>query len=148
MNELKKCTKCFTVKPLSEYYKHHRQTTGYRPDCKSCTNKRSKEWSTKNAESRRFSVLKSATGVDKDSYLRLLRLQDNRCPICNKDRREVPKNFAVDHDHLTGKVRGLLCNTCNLGLGYFYDNPDLLNKAISYLANPVGINEDIYYKIK
>ena len=59
----------------------------------------------------------------------IIELQDDRCPICG---REVPEQ--VDHDHATGKVRGVLCFDCNGGLGQFRDDPDALSNAIGYLA--------------
>ena len=55
--------------------------------------------------------------------------QANGCAICgNSDKR-----LHVDHDHATGKVRGLLCMECNVSLGKFKDSPELLRKAIVYL---------------
>ena len=63
-------------------------------------------------------------------YRRLYQLQEGKCSICNTS----PKgNLSVDHNHQTGKVRGLLCSQCNLGLGIFQDNPNLLLKATAYL---------------
>ena len=65
-------------------------------------------------------------------YASLLRKQSGLCAICHQpDPRQI--RLAVDHDHATGKVRGLLCYPCNLGLGCFHDNPEFLKKAISYL---------------
>ena len=67
-------------------------------------------------------------------YLDLVLEQNNRCKLCGTD---IPgdkrKHFTVDHDHQTGKVRGLLCSKCNQGLGCFKDQKDLLVKAILYL---------------
>lgn len=56
---------------------------------------------------------------------------NGKCAICGK----VPgrRNLALDHDHSTGKIRGLLCTQCNAGLGMFKDNKELLKKAIEYL---------------
>lgn len=62
-------------------------------------------------------------------YAALHAAQDGKCAICGK--RET--RFAVDHDHYTGAIRGLLCRNCNLGLGSFQDRPDALRRAISYL---------------
>lgn len=52
------------------------------------------------------------------------------CEICGTTDRKL----CVDHDHITGEIRGLLCSSCNVGLGYFRDSPELLTKAVQYLA--------------
>ena len=57
--------------------------------------------------------------------------QDGKCAICHEEFNEKP--FHVDHCHESGKVRGLLCHTCNVGLGSFHDNKTKLLEAINYL---------------
>jgi|694.fasta_scaffold119457_6 hypothetical protein len=64
-------------------------------------------------------------------YAVLCALQHNRCLICGRKPRKRP--LAVDHDHKTGKIRGLLCGTCNTGMGHLQDSPELLEKAAAYL---------------
>jgi hypothetical protein len=59
--------------------------------------------------------------------------QNNKCAICGRDKSEFKKRFAVDHNHKTGEIRGLLCVNCNHGLGTFKDNTIFLNNAIKYL---------------
>ena len=59
--------------------------------------------------------------------------QDSKCAICGVKISEVARNFAIDHDHGTGAVRGLLCMNCNIGLGAFRDNKKIMRKAIDYL---------------
>lgn len=66
--------------------------------------------------------------------------QNAACAICKKfeemfdKRTNKKKHLCVDHDHKTGKVRGLLCHSCNLGLGKFKDNISSLKTAITYLS--------------
>jgi hypothetical protein len=60
-------------------------------------------------------------------------LQEGRCAICKSPLSEGQKGHAVDHCHTTGTVRGLLCPSCNLGLGKFRDDPQLLSEAVRYL---------------
>lgn len=61
---------------------------------------------------------------------------NNLCYICGKEEsNERYKLLNIDHDHISGKIRGLLCRACNSGLGQFKDNKDLLNKAATYLEN-------------
>jgi hypothetical protein len=67
-------------------------------------------------------------GLTNARYEELLRLQHNRCGICGKHQIELYHTLAVDHDHETGKVRGLLCTTCNVRLGV------LENKAFAMVA--------------
>lgn len=63
-------------------------------------------------------------------YDHMLETQDGRCKLC---RREVDGPLVVDHNHETGEVRGLLCSTCNTGLGKFGDDPTQLRAALAYL---------------
>jgi hypothetical protein len=64
-------------------------------------------------------------------YSAILEAQDGRCAICGKF--PTIRRLHVDHSHATGKIRGLLCHKCNVGLGHFNDDSDLLLKASEYL---------------
>ena len=77
-------------------------------------------------------MLRREYGMSVADYEALLSVQGGRCAICNCPPRANCK-LNVDHDHQTGKVRGLLCGHCNSGVGYFRDNPELLNASIQYL---------------
>lgn len=66
-----------------------------------------------------------------DQYTRLLQEQNNCCKICCAN---ISDDNHIDHCHLTGNVRGLLCRSCNTGLGLFKDNPMFLKNAITYLG--------------
>lgn len=89
----------------------------------------------RNPQQRRDYNLRMKFGITLDDYNRILEQQGGVCDICGV----IPadqnggKSLAVDHDHYTGKVRGLLCHHCNHGLGKFKDSPDLLRNAARYL---------------
>lgn len=68
-------------------------------------------------------------GISDEEYQALLARQGGVCGICKKKRRPL----CVDHCHITGKVRGLLCHKCNLGLGHYDDDPVLTRAATAYL---------------
>jgi hypothetical protein len=70
-------------------------------------------------------------GLTHDQYLALLEAQDGTCAICGNDSQQ--RALAVDHDHETGAIRGLLCDRCNPMLGYARDNTEVLQAAIEYL---------------
>jgi hypothetical protein len=72
-------------------------------------------------------------GLSLVEYNQLVEKQMNRCVICGWQWTEGHKKLAVDHNHVTGKIRGLLCANCNAGLGQFKDNPWLLQKAAEYI---------------
>jgi hypothetical protein len=78
-------------------------------------------------------ALQRRYGLTDADYLALIDEQD-RCPICGVEFDQNVKPH-IDHDHATGKVRGLLCNNCNTGLGMFKDNSEFLLKAIEYLKS-------------
>jgi hypothetical protein len=76
----------------------------------------------------------SLYGLTVEQYDAMLTKQNGVCAICGKSERSSSKGvLSIDHDHSNGKVRGLLCDTCNRGLGHFYDNIFLLYNAIEYL---------------
>lgn len=77
------------------------------------------------------SLLKSKFGITEETYNQILIRQGNRCAICGSY--QVSKRLAVDHNHSTGKVRGLLCVNCNLGIGSLKEDRQILENAIEYL---------------
>ena len=64
----------------------------------------------------------------------MIEAHENGCAICGYQFGQKVGDMKVDHDHTTGEVRGLLCDMCNRGLGFFRDNPANLHLAINYLA--------------
>ncbi len=130
--------------------------------CVNCTKENSikrfengdvKEWIQKNREKvnasnrKRYNLLSleekrkrnrkqqiSLYGLTVEQYDDILIQQNCVCAICGKPEKSSSKGvLSIDHDHTTGKVRGLLCDTCNSGLGHFYDSIDLLQGAMLYL---------------
>ena len=80
--------------------------------------------------------LKGQFGITVDEYEAMLEQQGNACAICGAGIGcGLGYRLRVDHCHDTGKVRGLLCSECNLGLGKFRDNPEFLRKAADYLES-------------
>lgn len=73
-------------------------------------------------------------GITEEQYNLLLEAQGEVCAICkNRCRDSRGRGLAVDHDRMTGKIRGLLCSPCNQALGLFLDNKSILRNAIAYL---------------
>lgn len=150
----KTCTKCKVEKPYTDYHKDKYQKDGYRCSCKSCQQlvhikryekdpegqrARSQEYRKRIREtnpeklfiSNRKTKLKRAYNISLEDYDNLVMMQNNSCKICGKE--PSTKLLAVDHSHMTGKVRGLLCGNCNTALGLIKDNTELLSKMITYL---------------
>jgi ribosomal protein L44E len=82
--------------------------------------------------------LKSRYGITEHQVVELALLQEGRCAICGAvpDTSKKRGGLHVDHDHASGVVRGLLCELCNLGLGRFKDDPEVLRSALEYLEHP------------
>ena len=94
--------------------------------------KSQKEWHLKNKEKSRNSALKKRYNISIEDYNQMFVDQNGVCAIC-KGKCVTGRNLSVDHNHETGKVRGLLCLDCNAGLGHFKDNKSILLEAIKYL---------------
>lgn len=142
----KRCAGCGETKARDEFYASKNRRDGMHGYCKPCADARSHAWKVANVERvreygrdwrrlnldrRRASERLTKYGVSPDEFESMLRAQDGRCAICVD---EFPATPHVDHCHETGKIRGLLCNNCNTGLGRFRDNPMLLQAATIYLA--------------
>ncbi len=79
-------------------------------------------------------TLKTKFGITPGQYLTILNDQQRKCKICKSEEPGRKRTvFSIDHNHKTGKIRGLLCGACNEGLGKFYDNPMFVSFAIKYL---------------
>jgi Recombination endonuclease VII len=98
------------------------------------------------AKNHRRYHLQSAYGMLEEEYAALLLAQEGKCAICGAisiSERVRGKNgmnsFVIDHDHVTGTVRGLLCNICNISLGGMLNDADLLRKALAYLDSNIAV---------
>lgn len=147
------CVDCATEKPAGEFYRDAK-TQRPRSRCKPCLlayNRRTRDPAKAKAyeASRGSGSARQSPKARRDGALgRLYRLlpgqyeelhiaQDGRCAVCGLPESLVRSGrlltLAVDHDHRTGRIRGLLCNRCNLLLGKVADSPDLLRAAAAYL---------------
>lgn len=143
---MKKCITCKQEKELNEFYTDNQKKDGKMFKCKICSVKSVVEYQRKNKTKIKFIHLKNETGVTEEQYFNLLKLQNNQCCICKSHIKDNNKNFSIDHCHDKKLVRGLLCSRCNLGLGYFKDNKDLLESAFKYLVENNFIYLNINFK--
>ena len=93
--------------------------------------------------SKRAYALRTKYGIPNEDYDKLVEKQNNCCDICGKSRSEFEKEFFIDHDHTTKKVRGLLCLWCNTVIGFAKDNIETLKNAITYLKKHKQSEEKI-----
>lgn len=97
----------------------------------------SRKWHAGNKERVKNRKLFERYGISSEKYEELLTAQSRKCAICGKDQSVLKQMLNVDHCHKTGKIRGLLCNTCNRGIGLLCDNAELCKKAFVYLETSV-----------
>lgn len=96
---------------------------------------KSKEYRLKNPEKVKWSIInatyKSKYKITLDEYNEILKRQNFSCAVCD----DIPtkQRLHVDHNHITGKVRGLLCQPCNVSIGKMKENPNLLRKLADYI---------------
>lgn len=130
------CTHCQTRKPMAGFHWTSGKRYRFR-SCKECANARRVDAKAVNPENekltKRETHLRRKYGLTPRGFDQLLAQQDGNCAICSTN---LSASVHVDHDHATGKVRGLLCFTCNTALGKFRDSVSLLRAAINYLSRP------------
>ena len=87
----------------------------------------------------RASHLKTHYGITEDQYQELLSRQDGGCAICGKTIEAEGRNLAVDHNHKTGEIRGLLCSYHNHRVVGKWTDADLLRKVLEYISQGTGL---------
>ena len=111
------CPGCQKAQPLTNWHKNRTQASGLVSKCKECRKPEG-----------HADHLRRTYGITVEEHDRLLAQQDGKCAVCGDD-----NPTHTDHDHVSGKVRGLLCGRCNLGIGLFLDDPVRMEAAMEYL---------------
>lgn len=157
MKTMKQCGKCGRLKPRSEYHKNNTRGDGLQARCKPCqiaavaanhrknpakAVERVRRWRLANPAKHRKNVKRAIEKakprkrqkalqryqITAEQYSDMLSLFAGNCHICR-----TRQAAGVDHCHVTGQVRGVLCANCNFGIGHFRDDPELIEAAAAYL---------------
>jgi hypothetical protein len=129
----KPCNKCKEKKILTDFGKNWKHTDGYHNTCKKCTNEFMRKDRIRRPDAYRNSDYKKMYGITLDQYKEMVDKQNGVCAICGCTETRKLKYLHIDHNHSTGKVRGLLCVNCNIGIGNFKENINFMKSAIKYL---------------
>ena len=125
----KRCPSCKTDKDVKEFGVDKRAKNGIAVYCKSCNRKKSQKQRDRNPDLSRKNHLRYRYGLTLEQTADMLLQQKCKCAICGCE----DKRLVIDHCHKTGKVRELLCDPCNQGIGFLRDNINTLENAITYL---------------
>lgn len=149
------CAKCKKTKDLNGFYKNKGEPLGYSYTCQPCAleynkiwrsenKKRSakivQDWKDRNPEKVYTGKLRREYNISFEEFQIILKNQNSMCSICliKIEKPYIAKKLNiesvyVDHCHKTNKIRGLLCQHCNTGIGFFRDNIEIMKNAINYL---------------
>jgi hypothetical protein len=140
MGTTQTCVRCEKVKPLCDFPAHPTSRTGVSKKCRECIARdATKEVKLTAVPGYRHDrTLRRSYGIGREEYLTILEAQGGVCAICRKpERRKIargkPTNLCVDHNHRTGKIRGLLCAGCNAAIGHLNDDIAVVVALIDYL---------------
>lgn len=142
INNEKYCSKCSTFKLLEEFQKidirsksYLRYKNGIRPWCKKCTKLYMKQYASNNSNPthKSFSYYYKKYGLTLEEVVSMHEQRNNKCDICGEITDFRYDKLCIDHCHNTGKIRGLLCFSCNIMIGNAKDNKTILQNAIHYL---------------
>jgi hypothetical protein len=140
----KTCTGCKQEKSLTEFFSRGGKLSHlYKSQCKLCMQAKRQEWAEQNREQlndwRRNNWVASGRrfrrrGATQKMYDEMYEAQKGCCALCNEPEEKFSW-LCIDHDHETGKIRGLLCPNCNRGIGLLGDDANLLKKAAEYIES-------------
>lgn len=136
----KRCPACGQTKPVDDFYRNSGGMPGHRCYCKPCHKaKRRESYLAKGGKDVPYEqVLRRDYGITLAEYNAKLRAQAHRCAVCRRpetvrSKSGEPRRLSVDHDHVTGTVRGLLCHRCNILVWAFEDNHTTLSAISAYV---------------
>lgn len=136
------CTKCEEEKPISDFYQRS-NNRGVDSQCKVCIRRQTKEGKQENPERKKEANIRwhlsKRYGITLEQYNDILQKQNNCCAICDKHKDEFKVRLAVDHNHVTGEIRGLLCTFCNHRLIGRHRDGNLLRKMADYVDGGTGL---------
>lgn len=131
------CPRCQKILPSNEFHKNRRR--GLQVYCKTCQTEHSATYKEAHSKNSRRSHLNRKYGMTPGEYEQMLQAQGGVCDLCKQPETMYdPKTgkvrpLAVDHDHVTGAVRALLCKSCNQALGMAKENPEVLRRMADYI---------------
>lgn len=135
--KFKICSQCKEEKPLSGFY-----SDKSRGHCKKCIGENAHNWQKENKEravaNRRRHHLLKTYGISLEQYEELLNRQQGCCAICERHYSEFKTRLAIDHNHFTGEIRGLLCTYCNHRVIGRHRDGELLRKMANYVDGGTG----------
>ena len=130
---MKTCSKCKIKKDPSEF---HVRNTGYlQSRCKECTktawseNNEKYRQNPENKKRKKYLTFKRKYGINPEDYDQMIIQQNSSCACCGKQ----PEKLCIDHCHSTGRIRALLCVSCNFAIGYAQDSIEILENMVKYL---------------
>ena len=139
----KTCTVCKEEKPFTEFRSRGgRQKHLLKSRCNKCLYEEHKRWTEENPEVVReyrakdkWTLQKRCArhGITPEEFWSIYEEQDGACPVCDKTIKA--EDSAIDHNHKTGEVRGILCKSCNRALGLLGDSPDTMFRGLKYLQD-------------
>lgn len=151
---MKRCTRCKQLKSVELFPCVSKVNRNPRSICKACCAEKQRKIYHQNPEQHRNYTRKRRAkyegihkrianlktfGLTIDDYEYMLKMQNNQCAICGTTKCDSGRRLAVDHCHVTGRVRGLLCRRCNQTIGKFNDSFFLLQQAADYVSGRIGL---------
>jgi hypothetical protein len=138
---MRQCCECKEIKLEQEFYKRKDSNTGLSYRCKKCHDTANHKDRERNPNRYKNTQLMIKFNISLEYYNKMFEEQLGCCAICGMHQSELKNALGVDHNHKTGKIRGLLCTKCNIAIGMFNENLILLDNAKTYLTINNKINE-------
>ena len=129
---LKVCAGCKIEQPLQNFYNSLGEFDRLHSHCKKCDRKRLAAAHIKNPTRRTDNARRKNYGISPEEVCSMKQTQQNKCPGCLREFSNLFREH-IDHDHVTGKIRGILCGNCNSGMGLLKDDPAILLRLAAYL---------------